>query len=455
MALPTGTVAGDFRPVGTPRRGRSASYELMVANDTAGPLATFAYAVEAPSAANRITWNAIVVPPYSGIAVTLDFPLPRRGRSPRVVAELHSEDAHLTLDAEPPRAPTATIVRRTVLSVAACLLLAFGGSAIAESRPQVLALAAPDDVRGGSPFSVAYAVGHSNDVQYSVETPDGLQVRRGKLDPHASAFTVSLPATPLSNGYDLTVTASGPLGTSTRTTHLVALPALPPATAMLTHHRRGARIVALALERDIVRGGDPIVVDYRANAKAGTVRLIDELGTVRAEALLGPGGRSIIEAPLVDADQDLRIVVDAERGGSRDEAEVPVRVLHGDPAAFAVTLPEVPAPAPEPLREMPAPVRDDAADEAALQAPIVVNRVQIAGMPIVVHVVRHEPGLRVSLLGTAGNELSSTDVDPGESTVILPGVLGRARRLAVVATYARGFGSESIVKPIVLRKRGS
>ena len=171
------------------------------------------------------------------------------------------------------------------MALAACLLLAFGGSAYAASQPKVLALAAPDGVRGGAPFSVAYAVGHASEVEYRVDTPEGLQVRAGKLDPRAGGFTVALPATPLSNGYDLSVTARGPLGSETRTTHLLALPSLPPVTARAQRIRHGARIAAVALERDIVRGGAPIVIDYRASAQSGTVRLIDELGTVRVSNL--------------------------------------------------------------------------------------------------------------------------------------------------------------------------
>ena len=45
LSIPIGNIAGDFRAVSLNRRRRSATYELMVANETNGPLATFTYAV--------------------------------------------------------------------------------------------------------------------------------------------------------------------------------------------------------------------------------------------------------------------------------------------------------------------------------------------------------------------------------------------------------------------------
>jgi len=447
MVLPSGVVAGDFRPLGPRGRGGTASYELLVSNDTAGPLASFAYAIEAPGPTNRITWNAIVVPPYSGIAVTIDIPIPRRGRMPRVVAELHSEDAHLTLDADHHRHSTGTIVRRAVLAAAAVLAIGFGGSSVAQSQPRVLALAAPESVRNGTPFSVAYAMGHADRADYSVETPDGLQVRRGKLDPKAGAFTVALPATPLSSGYDLSVTARGPFGTSTRTTHVVALPAILPGPVAGTRlHNARVRISAVALERDIVHGGEPIVVDYRASARTGSVRLIDQLGTVRAEALFGPSGRSIIVAPYVDADQDLRVVVNAQRGTASDEAELPVRVLHADGGTFAGAPPPPAAAAPA---VAPVVVAADQSD-----GPISVAKNQVIGEPIVVRVLRHEPDLHVAVMGPSGDELTSADVGPDQSSIILPGVSGQGTaRVSLVATFARGFGQETVVRPLALHAR--
>jgi hypothetical protein len=100
-------------------------------------------------------------------------------------------------------------------------------------------------------------------------------------------------------------------------------------------------------------------------------------------------------------------------------------------------------------------VRDDVADEAAEPAPISVNKDQIEGEPIVVRVLRHEPAMRISIMGSAGNELASTDVSADEASVVLPGVTGSAGRVAIVTTFARGFGSETVLRPIALHAGGS
>jgi hypothetical protein len=458
LELPLGEIAGDFRAMGT-RKGHHAAYELLVANDTPRPVATFAYAAEQTSRA-KITWNAILVPPYSAIAVEIDVELPRRGRSPRVLAELHAEDAKLTLDAGPPAGFSRGVARRATLLLSALLLLALGGVSIAKTEGHVLALAAPDTVRGGAPFTVVYALNDSAGAEYTVDTADGLQVARGTLANRSGAFALSLPMKRVSTGYDVRVFAHGRFGTDVRTAHVVALASDTPAknTAALG-------VKGLSLANDTVRGGDPIVVNYTTSATVGWVRLIDEIGTVRAEALLNPHGRSMLEAPFVDADQDLRVVVDAQAGTARAEAEVPVRVLHADPTLATTAdgrpLAAVPALAPDgsdgsanasggasygnaaPTDPLPA------ADDGGI---ISVSPLQHKGSPIVVRIARHEAGLRVAIMGDSGEELEGDDVGEGDASIVLPALDGpQPTRLSVVATYAKGYGQETFIRPITLR----
>lgn len=439
--MPLGELAGDVRLMpGTLRRGR-ATYELLVANDTPLPVATFAYAPDGArgyAGSARLTWNAIVVPPYSAIAIAIDVALPRRGRATRVVAELHAREAQLTLDAAAPRDPARTLLTRAGSAVAAFALLCLGAACIADQRPRVT-LAAPAAVRGGVAFDVAYALGGGTTGDYVVETPDGMQIGRGRLARDAGSFSVSLPAATVSNGYDVRVTARGPFGSDERTTHVVALAAPPAAPAPVKQARRGlaARISSLQLAADDVRGGEPIVVDYRTAARAGAVRLIDEEGTVRAEALLNRSGRSILVAPYTDADQDFRVVVTTERGTSRDEAQVPVRIARTVPGPTTGTtaIPDASTPA----------VADGT-------APIAVPATARAGTSLTVTIMRHEPALRVALVDGNGTELSSRDVPPSAATVALatPANGTRNIRASVVATFAKGFGQETVIRPVTL-----
>ncbi|MBD5654620.1 MAG: hypothetical protein IAI50_05500, partial [Candidatus Eremiobacteraeota bacterium] len=332
LTLPFGEIAGDFRPMDLPQRRGRARYELLVSNDTPVPVASFAYALDGSQPGGRLTWNAIVVPPHSAVALEIEIVLPRAGRSSRVVAELHFEESKLVLDAPPPSPKGGPFLRRTLTIVAGLAFFCIGGLSIAR-EPHVLALGAPDAARGGTPFQVAYALGNSSRAEYVVESPDGLQVRRGNLPSSSGAFTLNLPTADVSNGYDVRVTAQGLFGTDSLTTHVLSLPFVPPpaittpAPVKVATVPSAARIAAVSLARDEVHGGEPIVVDYRTSAEAGSVRLIDQLGTIRAEALLSRHGRSIVIAPFVNADQDFRVVVTAERGGARDDAAVSVRVL--------------------------------------------------------------------------------------------------------------------------------
>jgi len=472
LAMPRGEIAGDIRLLDRSDRERRAIYEILVANETAGHLAAFAYAVSPGRGPNRMTWNAMVVPPYSAIAVEIDIALPRRGRPPRVVAEVHSEDAQLTLDSAPQLSRfSRDTIRRAALSATAFVLALGSIGGIVASRPRVAALAAPPRVVAGSEFSVAYALANASGGEYTIEAQNGLQVRRGAVPAGSGAFTVTMPTGPSAGGYDLHLFARGRLGTDERTLHVTSY---VPAPVTVTGQTSDVKISGLGLASETVVSGTPIIVNYHTPAQSGTVRLIDEYGTVRAEALLSRSGTSMLAAPLVDADQDLRVVVTAERGTDRDEAQVPVRVLRpqppggGDFANGNAAAQMVPAIAPDGTNaeqttlsgtDLPpgvngaAPVAAQGVTHEAVAVPngppIEVAKDQVASQPILVKVVRYEPKMRVSVLGTSGEELEGANVQPGDTVVSLssPDELG-TKHPAIVATYEDGSSQETIVRSI-------
>ncbi|MBD5605859.1 MAG: hypothetical protein IAI48_12345, partial [Candidatus Eremiobacteraeota bacterium] len=468
VAMPRGEIAGDVRLLERSDRERRATYEVLVANETGRPLAAFADAVNAGRGKSRMTWNAMVVPPFSAIAVEIEIALPRRGRPPRIVAEVHAEDAQLTLDSAPQLSRFSAGTVRRAAALAATFVLAAGGVVgLLGARPKVAAMAAPPRVVAGSEVSVAYALSNASGGEYTVERPDGLQVRRGFIPAGSGAFTIAMPAGAQAGGYDLHVTARGRFGSDERSMHLAAY--VPPPAA--SGQPDGVKIASVGLASETVVAGTPIIVNYRTAARAGTVRLIDEYGTVRAEALLSRSGTSMLAAPLVDADQDLRVVVTAERGATRDEAQTPVRVLRSMPPGAGglangnVAAPQVPALAPvtgDDAQTMPLPA-DVALSAGAPQTapvpiangvrkatavpngpPIDVKRAQSATQPILVHVLRYEPKMRVSVLGNSGEELEGANVAPGDSVVSLssPKDLG-TKHPSIVATYEHGSEQET------------
>jgi hypothetical protein len=464
LSIPIGNIAGDFRALSLNRRRRSATYELMVANETHGPLATFTYAVARTRPGDAMTWNAITVPPLSSIAITVDFSLPKHGIRQRVVAELHAIDAHLTLEADPPKVHPQGIARRFAIVATGFLLFSLGAGAYAAGRPQVVALAAPAEVAAGKPFSVAYALGPLGNAEYTVETPDGVEIRHGLLPAREGAFDLNLPAKAVTSGYDLRLVARNRLGDSVRIAHIVAL--APQFAGGPGGHR--ARIYKVALQQDEVRGGEPIVIDYKASAATGTIKLLDQDGTVRAEALLNHRGNSILIAPYVEADQDFRVVLLANRGHSRAESSLALRILRTPlPASdFAsagspgnVAAPADPAEPPSDAAVQPgesaAPPIAAAAPGTRTTGPIAVPTVDfIAGSSIPVEIVHPEKSLRISLVSPLGEEVAGVDVATGQQTLSFPAPqVATTTKYMIVATYSRGYEQETVIRPIVVRAR--
>jgi hypothetical protein len=475
LALPFGEIAGEFRATGrVDKRGR-AIYELIIANDTAAPIASFTYALDGRSE-NRLTWDTIIVPAFSAVAVDIDVASSVRGREPRMIAELYAHEAKLVLDARPSDGIDRGVARRGLAlagAFAGALILAVGYGTL---RTQVSALGAPPSVQAGTSFGISYAANGSS-ADYTVETPDGKQIAAGPLDPHASSFSVALPQASTSLGYDVRVNAHGFLGSDSRTVHVVALSAGTPAAAVVAAHRiEPVRVTKLSLDSDSVQSGEPIGVNYHSNVASGTVRLIDQYGTVRSEAILSARGHSTLVAPYVDADQDLRVVVRAQRNNEFAASAIPVTIHHVDTAAqlAATKAAEVPAVAPvapaataaadpENAAVATAPKPKAKSTDVAVDAPaepvvavpgppISVEASQSAGVPVRVHILEHGSSLHLSMMGPDGQEISSVTVTPGMSTVLLQApsnVSGNGKGYSIVATFSRGVSQETLIRPLV------
>jgi len=140
LALPSGHVAGDLRFLAVDRRRRVALYELRIANETASPLIGFAYPVEAGIGGASVSWSSIRVPARTTVAVPVEISISPCRLILRVVAEIHGDGVHLTVDAEPPQQTARFRPRRTGL-VAAVLLLGVLGSGAYALEPRIAALA--------------------------------------------------------------------------------------------------------------------------------------------------------------------------------------------------------------------------------------------------------------------------------------------------------------------------
>ena len=300
------------------------------------------------------------------------------------------------------------------------------------------ALAAPPTADAAQPLTVGYSLVNARSAAYTVVTQDGERVDGGPLSRGGGSFQVALPARAIPERYRIAVDATGPFGAATRSIDVVALAeAAPPvATAPLATPAARAvpspkpfKIDRLSLAKDTVVGGQPIEVDYRVSDVDGTVRLIDAQGTVRAEALLSKRGDSIVLAPLVTADEDFRVVVQAARGQKIAESSLPVRVTK------ALSM-------------------DDAlaAARRAGTGPILLAAPKVAsGTSIDVGIVDHEPAMHVSLVDSQGNDIDHSDVAANQNVVSLIAPTVRVpTTYTILATYASGAGQETAIRSVTI-----
>ncbi len=429
VSLSSGSVAGDLRAVQRDTRLRRTTYELVLTNESVAPVAAYTYAL-GQAASNGASWRTVTVPPFSSIAVTIDVPFPPRGVEQRVVAELHAEEAHWTIDAHGPRVVERPPKPRNVALFVALFIAALAAGAYAVFGPKVTALAAPASVPGGTDFQVAYATSGADRLRWSVENADGIEVHGGALaEPHG-AISLQLPQTSRAEGYDLHIDAAGPFGSQTRTAHVVAL----PDTAKLA--AEPVRIASLFVVNQEVGSGKPILVTYRTNGDAGTVSLLDQSDNVRASAPMDRSGTATLVAPRVETDQSFRIVLDAQRNGAHSESSVGVTVRANAVAAVAgapVAAEDV-APGPSP-------------------ASISLRKQRYRSEEAIpIDVARNLANVHVAIANAGGVEMASKDLLPGERTaVLLAPDVSAPTKLLVVATFQRGVGQETVVRSIEVR----
>lgn len=444
LALPSGSIASDLRAIALDERTRIATYELLVANETISPVATFAYAIGA-TPGGMMSWSTITVPSFASIAVTIDVPLPPRGKEQRVVVELHAEDAHLTLDANAPQS-RKRIGPLGIAALAAAGIIVLGTSLYNANKPRVVALAAPSTVVAGKPFAVAYVLSGGGNASYVVETTDGLQVRRGNLDRARTAMILDVPPSRSSQGFDLRITAAGGLGNDTRIAHFTAV-ATPPTARQVTIIQRIAApppapgaLPSISLSSDTVVSGAPIGVTYPVAGASGTVTLFDQSNGMRAQTLLDRNGHATLVAPAVAQDQPFRVVVQAQSGNSNIES------------AAALIVKAQTAPTAPPLPPQPAAVSGGGQTtvESGLPFGVPVGTIR-SGSTLRIPIVRHEDALRVGLSTAEGNELSMVDVPLSQNEVALqvPTVRTPTSYL-IVGTYRHGVGQETVVHRVTV-----
>ncbi|MGH7756840.1 MAG: hypothetical protein ACREM8_11225, partial [Vulcanimicrobiaceae bacterium] len=469
MALPSGSVASDIRPIEVDRRNKHATYEVLVANDSVSPVVAFAYAVGQSASGGAVSLSSFTVPPYTSVASEIQVKLPAAGTDPRVVVEILADSAHLTLDASPARRGRSWM--RGAATPAVLTILALAGLGYLPNRPSVVALAGPNHVVAGQAFDVAYAARGARRLHYAVTRADGTTVSTGTLHGATGSFNIALPRTKHTTGYDVALTADGPLGASVRAFHVVAA---APVVARVRHkpvEPKIAHIAQLKLAASTVWSGKPVVVSYQAVADQGSVEILDQTGTVRASvpmAIAAGKGSATIVAPIAADDQEFRVVLHAQKGQTIAEQSVALFV-HGDPALAALngTIPPniaVAEPVSGPEGSTTVTTASgvtvtslrggSGASMAVLKtAPFKVEQSSVrSGDLIHVAILDYESKLTIVLTAPTGDVIAAVAPKPGQTLALFRApVVARTTKFSLLASFGRGGSQETFVHEIVIQ----
>ena len=364
LALPSGHVAGDLRLLGVNRRRRCAVYELRIANETASPLITFAYPVETASHKGSVSWSTLRVPAHTSVALPVEIPISPGRPFIRVVAEIHGDGVHLTVDADPPKSSSWAPGRKAGLAAAA-LALAILGSAGYILEPRIAAFAAPrtsaiahgsapvrktrtrtvghaapavkfsldaDTVEGGSPIVVRYRPAATGTVKLLDQ--DGTERASALLGNRGSSIVL---APNVETTQDFRVVFDARRGSAVAETALPIriVPAAPrvaaakPAAPRIGQSKPNdaAPDAPIALDASRYRSGQQILVSIVRYAPNLEVSLMDDKGDEVRKVAIRPEDKQLrIEAPSVTEDARFVVVATFARGAGQDSVIEPIIV---------------------------------------------------------------------------------------------------------------------------------
>jgi hypothetical protein len=354
--------------------------------------------------------------------------------------------------AEPPRTTRATSRPRTpavtpILSMLLAGYLLIGAFLIA--RPRVADFALPATTAPDSSVPVLYHTSGLGAADYTVLGPNAEPVAEGPLALGSGSFSFTVPKASAAQAYLVRVRVQNVLGSAVAEDylHVPAAPATPaPRPRHVAPPLPPPQIHSLALDRASVASGETLNVYYDIAATSGTIALVDPAAQITyGKSQLDMSGHASFVAPRTDIARFLTVIVTAQRGKATTESRTGVSltppvpsVAQGNPVDAGV------------LGGAPADAVGTAPSEPSaliISAPTTVRWHQT----IHVNVSGAAVGLQLVLLDGFGNEIEKHDLPAGQSTSAFhaPAVRSRTQFL-FEATSARGAGSETIVRPIVV-----
>lgn len=309
------------------------------------------------------------------------------------------------------------------------------------ATPRIDVFAVPPIGVANSLLRVPYKTGGLGTSSFALIDDRGVTVKSGALRRNEGTLAFTLPTAQRTRSYILQMQTQGALGRTERAEPLTALPepALPAAAAA------GSLIDSLALDTSQIPDGGIVTVRYRTSAHSGVVSVKDAQNTVWAEKSISPDGVTNIRIPHFGHDKELSVSLTVARGDDRATSSVGMQSVMATPKpnAAAATLVAIGAPA-QP---------NDAPAQVSTPPPAQPQKISIAGTSVAgftVHtsIASGAANIRLALETEDGSTIASEFVPDGATTASIDAPPGTHGRVVLIATYDRGQGQESTVKPI-------
>jgi len=329
-------------------------------------------------------------------------------------------------------------------AVAGGLAVAAAAAAFVFATPRIEVFAVPPIGVANSLLRVPYKTGGIGTTSYELVDDRGVSVKSGSVRDRAGAIAFSLPSAQRTRSYILHMRDEGALGTAERAEPVTALPepALP-ATAVAS-----SLIDSLALDSSQIPDGGIVTVRYQTSAHSGVVAVKDAQDTVWAHEKISPTGVTQLRLPLFGRDKELRVSLTVANGDSHAASSVGMESVMPTPKPNAAQPSVVAfAPAGESVQRNDPPAAQSTPAPVAQQKISVVGT-NVAGFTIHTSIASGATNVRLALETNEGETIASEFVPDGATTASIDAPPGTHGRVVLIATYDRGQGQESTVKPI-------
>lgn len=310
------------------------------------------------------------------------------------------------------------------------------------ATPRIDVFAVPPIGVANSLLRVPYKTGGLGTSNFALIDDRGVTVKSGGLSKNEGTIAFTLPQAQRTRSYILQMQTQGALGTTERAEPVTALPepSMPSVSAAAS-----SLIESLALDSWQVPDGGTVTVRYRTSAHSGVVSVKDAQNTVWVEKSISPDGLTQLRIPRFGHDKELSVSLTVARGDDHASSSVGMRSVVATPKPSAAVVAAAPVAAHAQQNDPPA---QASIPPAAEQQKISIAGTSIAGFTVHTSIASGAANIRLALETDDGSTIASEFVPDGATTASIDAPPGTHGRVVLIATYDRGQGQESTVKPI-------